>query len=150
MGFEREYQQRRSASTLGHRRCPRPTLRGTQGLRRRTPPPTCARRLDKAPAYNDEEIEGFRGAAKTLGVRTVELINFGETGVRLSRLGQYRTLRGTFLELTNDECLLYTRGSVDFFQTYPGQYIPNPSAFIAQLLNKQRGSMHGKCSRCRR
>jgi hypothetical protein len=29
-------------------------------------------------------------------------------------------------QMASDELLLYTRGSVDFFGTYPGMYVPRP------------------------
>ena len=38
----------------------------------------------------------------------------------------YTALRGTWLSLDEDEFLLYTRGSVPFFRTYPGMYVPRP------------------------
>jgi len=64
---------------------------------------------------------------------------------RLYRDGVYPPLRGTGLSLDSDEFLLYTRGSVPFFQTYPGMYVPRPTnvriedseqthAFLAQEI----------------
>jgi hypothetical protein len=44
----------------------------------------------------------------------------------LFRKGEYPPLRGTLLELDSAEGVLYTTGSVDFYRTYPGQYIPSP------------------------
>ena len=38
-------------------------------------------------------------------------------------------LRGTFLRLTDSSALLYLKGSVDFFATYPGMYVPRPLEF---------------------
>jgi hypothetical protein len=38
-------------------------------------------------------------------------------------------MRGSVLSLNAREHLVYTRGSVDFFQTYPGQYVPRPLHF---------------------
>lgn len=35
-------------------------------------------------------------------------------------------LRGTHLQLSTTESVLYTQGSVDFYKTYPGMYIPQP------------------------
>src|SRR5262249_38965733 len=37
----------------------------------------------------------------------------------------YPVLRGTCISF-DKEALLYTRGSVPFFQTYPGLFVPNP------------------------
>jgi hypothetical protein len=38
----------------------------------------------------------------------------------------YPPLRDTLLTLDEQEMVLYTRGSVPFFETYPGKYIPRP------------------------
>jgi argonaute-like protein implicated in RNA metabolism and viral defense len=45
---------------------------------------------------------------------------------RLYRLGLYPPLRGTFLSLDAKQHMLYSRGSVEFFETYPGMYTPRP------------------------
>jgi hypothetical protein len=47
-----------------------------------------------------------------------------ESDVRLFRPGVYATLRGSLLELDQTHFLLYTRGSVPFFEMYPGLYVP--------------------------
>ena len=47
-----------------------------------------------------------------------------KSSVRLFRTGQYSPLRGTFLELDARRSLLYTRGSIPFYQMYPGMYVP--------------------------
>ena len=41
-------------------------------------------------------------------------------------------LRGTAMRLDDERSILYTRGSVDFFRTYPGLYVPNPLMLHAQ------------------
>ena len=48
------------------------------------------------------------------------------SGSRLFRAGVYPPLRGTLLTLEDSQMLLYTRGSVQFFETYPGLYVPVP------------------------
>src|SRR6266496_4965826 len=40
--------------------------------------------------------------------------------------GSYPPLRGTALDLSGDEFILYTKGSLPFFETYPGMYVPRP------------------------
>jgi hypothetical protein len=35
-------------------------------------------------------------------------------------------LRGTSVQLDGRSLLLYTRGSVPYFRTYPGMYVPQP------------------------
>ncbi|MDV6030669.1 MAG: hypothetical protein F9B45_11315 [Phycisphaera sp. RhM] len=43
---------------------------------------------------------------------------------RLFRKQEYPPLRGTMLTLEKDVGILYTRGSVEFYETYPGMYMP--------------------------
>lgn len=45
---------------------------------------------------------------------------------RLFREGTYPPLRGTFLTTQAGNGLLYLKGSVNFFETYPGTYVPRP------------------------
>jgi hypothetical protein len=45
---------------------------------------------------------------------------------RLFRAGTYPPLRGTLLKLRETSAILYLRGSVQFFQSYPGTYVPRP------------------------
>ncbi|MEA2260151.1 MAG: hypothetical protein QOJ51_2976, partial [Acidobacteriaceae bacterium] len=76
---------------------------------------------------------------------THDLLHLRPSDFRLYRDGVYPPLRGTGLSLDDDEFLLYTRGSVPFFQTYPGMYVPRPKniriesseqthAFLAQEI----------------
>lgn len=85
--------------------------------------------LYKTSGYNEEELEGFRGALKEHRVDSVDFISMRDSFTRLFRNGRYPPLRGTFL--TEDEIshVLYTRGGVDFFSTYPGMYVPRPLGF---------------------
>jgi hypothetical protein len=59
----------------------------------------------------------------------VDLISLDQSFTRLYRTGNYPPLRGSYLSLDEQNHILYTRGSVDFFQTYPGMYIPRPLSF---------------------
>ena len=47
-------------------------------------------------------------------------------GARLFRPGHAPPLRGTLLDRPDRELVLYTKGSVDFYSTYPGMYVPRP------------------------
>jgi hypothetical protein len=55
---------------------------------------------------------------------------------RLGVLRAYPPLRGTLLRYDKDSALLYTRGSVEFFRTYPGMYIPRPLMLRCQALGQ--------------
>ncbi len=58
-----------------------------------------------------------------------DFVSMGETSIRLFRTGEYPALRGTLLHLDSRTHALYTRGGVDFFETYPGMYVPVPLLF---------------------
>lgn len=85
--------------------------------------------LYKTSGYNTEELEGFKEALSSHRVDSVDFVSMRDSFTRLFRNGRYPTLRGTLL--TEDEIsnVLYTRGGVDFFSTYPGMYVPRPLGF---------------------
>jgi hypothetical protein len=85
--------------------------------------------VHKTSTYAQEEIDGFLQATKSLQVDMVDLLSLDHSFIRLFRTRSYPPLRGSFLSLDDKNHVLYTRGSVDFFQTYPGMYIPRPLIF---------------------
>ncbi len=96
--------------------------------------------LHKSSYYSKDEIEGFEEAAEEQNIELLDFLSLrSERGLRLFREGIYPPLRGTFMSLDEERHLLYTRGSVDFFQTYPGMYIPVPL-----LMRKEHGDGHAK------
>ena len=82
--------------------------------------------LYKTSRHNDAELAGFRAAADGLHIDHLDLITTGYADAKLFRHGAYPPLRGTFLSLDERSQVLYTKGSVEFFGTYPGQYVPRP------------------------
>jgi hypothetical protein len=82
--------------------------------------------LCKTSGYSTGELEGFRAALNTHNIESADLLNVGETHTRLYRVGEYPPLRGTLLSRTEAKHVFYTRGSVDFYETYPGMYVPRP------------------------
>ena len=85
--------------------------------------------LHKSSSYNTEEVEGFTQALHNQRVDSIDLISMTHSFTRLFRKGVYPPLRGTFLSLDDRSHILYTRGSTDFFSTYPGMYVPRPLSF---------------------
>jgi hypothetical protein len=80
----------------------------------------------KTSPFRTEEADGFEEALAEARVRLSDLVWISEDSeFRLYRDGAYPPLRGTYLELEND-ALLYCRGSVPYYRTYPGLYIPKP------------------------
>jgi hypothetical protein len=73
-----------------------------------------------------------------------------ESKIRLFRTGNYPPLRGTCIELTENQHLLYTKSSVEFYQTYAGMYIPEPIEIRIEELNSSptwvcQNTMGQKC-----
>jgi hypothetical protein len=80
--------------------------------------------IHKTSDFDQNEIDGFVEAIRNSGIELFDLIAITKSITRLHRNGKYPPLRGTFWELDDENKILYTKGSVDFFQTYPGLYIP--------------------------
>ena len=87
--------------------------------------------LHKTSSYTDAELAGFR-AAENQRLSLLELLWLTRSEpTRLFRTGEFPPLRGTLLSLTEHRHVLYTRGSVPAYQTYPGMYVPRPLGFRA-------------------
>lgn len=82
--------------------------------------------VHKTSTFQNDEMEGFLTAAQSHRVEFIDLVSVNKSLTRLFRAGLYPSLRGTFLRLSESLSILYTRGSVDFFSTYPGMYVPRP------------------------
>lgn len=82
--------------------------------------------IHKTSMHTTGEIAGFQAAAKKESIEVVDLIAVARSFTRLFRDGVYPPLRGTFMSLSNARAILYLRGSVEFFEAYPGMYVPRP------------------------
>jgi hypothetical protein len=72
-------------------------------------------------------MKGFQGAADDREIDFLELLWIQRRGApHLFRTGQLPPLRGTSVRLDESNLLLYTRGSIPYFRTYPGTYVPQP------------------------
>jgi hypothetical protein len=85
--------------------------------------------VHKTSKMTDGEVRGFRAAGDEHQIDVVELVSVRRSLTRLFREGTYPPLRGTFLRLQESIGLLYLRGSVQFFEAYPGMYVPRPLEF---------------------
>ncbi|WP_217144203.1 hypothetical protein [Streptomyces sp. AC627_RSS907] len=87
----------------------------------------------------EEDLDALAGAAGALEYKTsnfaadlreidhVDLLWIQRRGApHLYRSGQLPPLCGTSVQLDARSLLLYTRGSVPYFRTYPGLYVPQP------------------------
>jgi hypothetical protein len=83
--------------------------------------------LHKSSSFTMAEVSGFQGIAdeRRLDLLEMSWITNSE-GLQLSRPGDAPPLRGTLVILSPQELALYTKGSVEFYSTYPGMYVPSP------------------------
>jgi hypothetical protein len=85
--------------------------------------------LHKTSAFNRDELDGFRASISENKIDLYDLLSVSDSFMRLFRNGAYPPLRGTLLELDPKVHVLYTRGSIPFFETYTGKYPPLPFLF---------------------
>lgn len=89
--------------------------------------------IHKSSNYNAAELEGFNRAVEDQELDTADFLVVTRASARLFRENRYPPLRGTMLSLDDRHHLLYTRGSVPYYATYPGLYVPRPLKFqVAQ------------------
>ena len=88
--------------------------------------------VHKTSGFDADEIEGFVKGIEEKDIGLYDLVNVSKSHTRLFRVGLYPPLRGTAIEVDEDQALLYSRGAVDFFQTYPGMYVPRPLEVLAE------------------
>lgn len=92
--------------------------------------------VHKTTAFDEHEQEGMLRAAEELGLDSCELVWVTNPTTRLYRDGYHPPLRGTMLRLADDHAILYTRGSVEWYGTYPGMYVPRPIALRAPHIER--------------
>lgn len=91
--------------------------------------------IHKSSKFTDSEKEGFIKAIEEKEINTFDFITIYESKIRLFRTGNYPPLRGTCVELAENQHLLYTKSSVEYYQTYAGMYIPEPIEIRMEELN---------------
>ena len=80
----------------------------------------------KTSRFEAGEADGFAQAADEMQIDRRDFVWVSENPhVTLVREGDYPPLRGSFLQLGKD-ALLFTRGSVPYYRTYPGLRVPRP------------------------
>jgi hypothetical protein len=82
--------------------------------------------LHKSSRYTEGEMAGFEAAACEHRIRSLDFVTILDSDLRLLRGHEYPAYRGTHIEFNEENHLLYTRGSVEHYRTYPGKYIPQP------------------------
>jgi argonaute-like protein implicated in RNA metabolism and viral defense len=85
--------------------------------------------LHKSSHFTASEKEGFISAINKHSITEYDFISIRHSDTKLFRFGCYPPLRGMFLDLDEQNHVIYTRGSVYFYETYPGMYVPHPISF---------------------
>jgi hypothetical protein len=82
--------------------------------------------LHKTSSFSAGERTGFLQGRDESGLSECELlwISHSERAMLIRGTQYHPPLRGTLLTLNPDEHALYTHGSVPFYKTYPGLYVP--------------------------
>ena len=83
--------------------------------------------IHKSSEFSKEEQDGFNDAIYRAGITKKDFvaIRTSRRWVNFTRLGNYPVLRGTLIELANNEFLLYSSGFSPRLRSYPGHRIPN-------------------------
>jgi hypothetical protein len=89
----------------------------------------------KSSYFDDGEQKGIANATDRFGIDQLNLLSFRKSSVRLFRNKANPPLRGTSVELDATRSLLYTQGSVDFYRSYPGMYIPRPIEILFDQID---------------
>jgi hypothetical protein len=80
----------------------------------------------KTSRFREDEADGIGLALDEAAVDLRDLVWIHESySVKVLRDGDFPVLRGTFVDL-DGKGLLYTNGSIPYYGTYPGLYVPNP------------------------
>ena len=82
--------------------------------------------IHKSSPFSVDEEAGAKRAIRAASINIYDLVHLTDSEIRLYRDGVYPPLRGTFLQTSGKSGVLYTKGSVPFFETYPGMYVPRP------------------------
>ena len=82
--------------------------------------------VHKSSNFSEAEAEGFQQAIDEFHISTSDFVTILDTNLRFFRNGMYPPLRGTQITLEGNTNLLYTKGSVEYFGTYPAPFVPRP------------------------
>ncbi|HVV51104.1 MAG TPA: hypothetical protein VHO06_15655 [Polyangia bacterium] len=85
--------------------------------------------VHKTSSFNAAEIEGCRQAAQSERVEVLDLVSVRRAGTRLLRAAVPSVVRGTALTFDDRSGIVYLKGTVPYFRTYPGMYIPRALEF---------------------
>lgn len=88
--------------------------------------------VHKTSYFDDEELDGFREAAKEQKITTLDLVWARPSKLRLFRAAEHAVRRGTALQIDDARGIIYLKGTVPYFRIYPGPYVPRPIEFVRE------------------
>jgi hypothetical protein len=98
--------------------------------------------IHKSSRFRGEEIEGLQSAADAERITDLELVALGPSLTRVSAK-KHAPLRGTQIVLDGRHQILYTSGSVPFYELYPGPYVPQPLSILLEQ-SEQSAEQHAR------
>jgi len=88
--------------------------------------------MHKTSYFNVQEQEGFTRAAEDEKLEVLDLVTVRRSGARVLRAGDSPMVRGTAMLFDEKSGIVYLKGTVPYFQVYPGAYIPRALEFIRE------------------
>lgn len=85
--------------------------------------------MHKTSYFNEDEKAGFRKAAEDEKLEVLDLVSVRRSGARVLRAGESPMVRGSTLLFDEQSGIVYLKGTVPYFQVYPGAYIPRALEF---------------------
>lgn len=82
--------------------------------------------VHKKSNFREEEIDGFNLALELKSVQLKDYVTIMPSSIKLFSYEIFPPPRGSFLALSDDRAILYTRGFINYYKTYPGGYVPTP------------------------
>lgn len=84
--------------------------------------------LHKTSSFSLDEREGFLSAADGAQLHSCDLvwITDADDAFLVRGASNYPPMRGTLLTLDDEHHAVYTHGSIPYYKTYPGMYVPRP------------------------
>lgn len=88
--------------------------------------------MHKTSYFNADEKKGFKRAADNEKLDVLDLVNVRRSGARVLRAGDSPMVRGTAILFDDKSGIVYLKGTVPYFQVYPGAYIPRALEFACE------------------
>jgi hypothetical protein len=88
--------------------------------------------IHKTSRYRPEELTGLQKASE--GIPFKDFIAIETRGIRFMRQkGIYPPIRGTVIQVGEGDYVLFSKGWVPYFETYPGLRVPTPIEIIEHI-----------------